>query len=112
MNAVGSIGANRPERRKLLVMTEETLRSPSPLTNSVIATGRGWIVPWVMSRRSTALAARTPNTAAAAALAPASSWRRDHAAATIEFCFALVVMVFLFLARRFSRRRTCRVDRR
>src|ERR1700687_2777430 len=100
MNAVGSIGANRPERRRLLVMTEETLRSPSSPENSVIATGKGWIVPWVMSRRSTALAGRTPRTVAASApLAVASSGRRDHEAATIEFCFALVVIVFLLFWR-------------
>src|ERR1700693_1464815 len=100
MNAVGSIRADRAERRRLVGLPEEPLRSPSPPENSVIATGKGWIVPWVMSRRSTALAGRTPRTVAAAApLAVASSWRRDHEAATIEFCFALVGIVFLLFWR-------------
>ena len=78
-------------------MTAETLRSPSPPANSVIAIGNGWIVPWVMSRRSTALDGRDPRKAAAVAPpAVASSRRRDQKAAIVEFGFALVVMVFLF----------------
>src|ERR1700674_3469621 len=112
MNAVGSIGANRPERRRLLVMTEETLRSSSPPTNSVIATGRGWIVPWVMSRRSTALAGRAPrNAAAAAPLAVASKRRRDHGT-TMECYLGLGFIVIVIWRGSASRRRTFRAGRR
>src|ERR1700680_4907512 len=99
MKAVGSIGANKPDRFRLFVMTPAMLPPPShsPGTlppNSVIAIGNGWIVPWVMSRRSTAAAGHTPSNAAAAApLAVASNCRRDQGAATIGFCLCVDVMM-------------------
>ena len=81
MNAAGSIGANRPERRRLAVMTwlmpRATSASPGvPPTKSGIAIGSGATLPCVTSRRSLRERGR-----ARAALAEARAEREQRAGA-------------------------------